>query len=451
MSTYVTETIDYLMSSSPAQADFYQAAEEVLGSLQELLKRDSRYADHNIIQRIIEPERQILFRVTWLDDAGRPQVNKGYRVQFNSALGPYKGGLRFHPSVNAGVIKFLGFEQIFKNALTGLPIGGAKGGSNFDPKGRSDNEVMRFCQSFMTELYRHIGPTVDVPAGDIGVGGREIGYLYGQYKRLTGNYEGVLTGKGLHWGGSLARREATGYGAVYFAQNMLRDRGESLEGKTCAVSGAGNVAIYTIEKLLDIGAKPVTASDSAGMIHDPDGIDVAWLKQVKEVERERLLRYLDERPGATYTPVAEYPAGRNAVWSVPCDAAFPSATQNELNAADAATLLANGCSCVSEGANMPSSAEATAAFLAAGIAYGPAKAANAGGVATSQLEMSQNASMHQWTFEQVDDRLQQIMRDIYLTASETAAEFDAPGNLVLGANIAGFRRVADAMIDQGLV
>jgi glutamate dehydrogenase (NADP+) len=451
MSSYVHETIEYLMRSSPAQADFYQAAEEVLTSLQPLLDRDRKYRRANIIQRIVEPERQILFRVAWVDDAGEVQVNKGYRVEFNSALGPYKGGLRFHPSVTAGVIKFLGFEQIFKNALTGLPIGGGKGGSDFDPKGKSDNEVMRFCQAFMSELYRHIGPTIDVPAGDIGVGAREIGYLFGQYKRLTGRYEGVLTGKKLAWGGSLARTEATGYGTVYFAEDMLADRGESLEGRTCTVSGSGNVAIYTIEKLYEVGALPVTCSDSSGMVHDPRGIDLELLKQIKEVERGRLTRYAEIHPEALYTPVEDYPDGCNGVWAVPCDAAFPSATQNELNAVDAAELLKNGCTCVSEGANMPSSAEAIEVFLASGIAYGPAKAANAGGVATSQLEMSQNAAMSQWTFEEVDTRLRRIMADIHATARETAKEFGAPGNLVLGANIAGFRKVADAMIDQGVL
>jgi len=451
MSSYITDTINYLKHSSPAQAEFYQAAEEVLTSLKPLLDRNPKYQKHNIIQRVVEPERQIFFRVAWIDDRGNVQVNKGYRVEFNSALGPYKGGLRFHPNVNAGIIKFLGFEQIFKNSLSGLPIGGAKGGSNFEPKGKSDNEIMRFCQSFMTELFRHIGATIDVPAGDIGVGGREIGYLYGQYKRLTGRYEGVLTGKGLNWGGSLVRTEATGYGAVYFAQNMLAERGESLEGKVCAVSGSGNVAIYTIEKLYQVGARPVTASDSNGMIHDPDGIDLDLLKRVKEVERARLTRYVEQRPKATYTPVEDYPFGRNQVWSVPCQAAFPSATQNEVNAEDAKELLKNGCICISEGANMPSTQGAIEAFLAAGIAYGPAKAANAGGVSTSQLEMSQNASMVQWTFEEVDAKLQRIMANIYRSASETAKEFGEPGNLVLGANVAGFRKVADAMIDQGVV
>jgi glutamate dehydrogenase (NADP+) len=420
-------------------------------SLRPLLDKNPRYRQHNIIDRMVEPERQIMFRVAWIDDKGQVQVNKGYRIEFNSALGPIKGGLRFHPSVYAGIIKFLGFEQVFKNSLTGLAIGGGKGGSDFDPKGKSDNEVMRFCQSFMNELYRHVGPTTDVPAGDIGVGAREIGYMFGQYKRLTGRYEGVFTGKKIGWGGSRGRTEATGYGSVYFAQNMLADRGQSLEGKTCVVSGAGNVAIYTIEKLYQVGAKPVTASDSAGMIHHAQGINLETLKQLKEVEKVSLSEYVKHHADALYTPVAQYPAGRNAVWSVPCDAAFPSATQNELNEADAAVLLQNGCICVSEGANMPSTQGAVDKFLGAGICYGPGKAANAGGVATSQLEMAQNASMVQWTFEEVDTRLRAIMDNIYRNASETAREFGRPGDLVLGANIAGFRKVADAMIDQGVV
>ncbi|MDR0352063.1 MAG: NADP-specific glutamate dehydrogenase, partial [Opitutaceae bacterium] len=419
---YVAKTIDYLKVSSPAQDEFYQAAEEVLHSLRPLFEREKKYLKHNIIDRIVEPERQILFRVAWLDDAGEVRVNKGYRIQFNSAVGPYKGGLRFHPSVTAGTIKFLGFEQIFKNSLSGLAIGGAKGGSNFDPKGKSDNEIMRFCQSFMTELYRHIGPTIDVPAGDIGVGGREIGYLYGQYKRLTARYDGVLTGKKINWGGSLVRTEATGYGAVYFAEDMLRARGDGLAGKTCTVSGSGNVAIYTIEKLQQLGAKAVTVSDSQGMIHDPEGIDLALLKDIKEVRRERLTAYAAERKTARYTPVGDYPKGQNAVWTVPCQAAFPSATQNELNGKDADTLLKNGCVCVSEGANMPSTHEAMQRFLAAKIGYGPGKAANAGGVSTSQLEMSQNASMQQWSFEEVDTKLQGIMHGIFRISSETAKE-----------------------------
>ncbi len=448
---YVKEVFNYLKRTSPSQTEFYQAAEEVLESLRPLMEKYPKYREHKIIERIVEPERQILFRVNWVDDHGVIQVNKGYRIEFNSALGPYKGGLRFHPSVNAGVIKFLGFEQIFKNALTGLQIGGGKGGSDFDPKGKSDNEIMRFCQAFMSELFRHIGAKTDVPAGDIGVGGREIGYLFGMYKKLANSYEGVLTGKSLKWGGSLVRTEATGYGAVYFAQYMLEDRGETLQGKRCVVSGSGNVAIYTIEKLYHLGALPVTCSDSHGMIYDQDGIDLALLKELKEVKRARLNEYIQHRKNAQYIPLSDYPTGRNAVWSVPCFAAFPSATQNELNLADAEELLKNGCICVSEGANMPSTLEAVHAFVDAKICYGPGKAANAGGVATSQLEMAQNASMVSWTFEEVDAKLAQIMKNIYVNASQTAAEFGQPTNLVLGANIAGFRKVADAMIEQGLV
>ncbi|MFM9272182.1 NADP-specific glutamate dehydrogenase [Halomonas elongata] len=448
--TYIHDTLEGLRHSSPAQSEFYQAAEEVLECLRPLLESDPQYHDHSIIERIVEPERQIMFRVCWTDDAGRVRVNKGYRIQFNSALGPYKGGLRFHASVNASIIKFLGFEQIFKNALTGLPIGGGKGGSNFDPKGKSDAEIMRFCQAYMSELYRHIGPTTDVPAGDIGVGAREIGYLYGQYKRLTGRYEGVLTGKRLNWGGSLGRKEATGYGAVYFAQNMLADRGEDLRGKTCLVSGAGNVAIYTIEKLYQLGALPVTCSDSRGTLHDPQGIDLETLKRLKEVERGPLTHYLTYRPDARYLSREDDPGEGHAVWRIPADVAFPCATQNELTVADAEALISNGVTCLSEGANMPTTAKAVDCFLDARIAYGPGKAANAGGVATSQLEMAQNSSMQQWTLEKVDNKLQAIMADIYRSCADTAAEFGAPHNLVLGANIAGFRKVADAMIEQGV-
>ena len=440
--SYAQRVIEGLKQKYASEPVFLQAVEEVLMTLQPLLDKDAKYEKYKILERITEPERIISFRVEWVDDKGEIQVNRGYRVQYNSAIGPYKGGLRFHPSVNLGILKFLGFEQIFKNSLTGLAIGGGKGGSDFDPKGKSETEVMRFCQAFMTELHRHIGATIDVPAGDIGVGGREVGYMFGQFKRLTRSYEGVLTGKNLLFGGSLARTEATGYGAVYFAQNMLEDRGESLEGKVCAVSGAGNVATYCCEKLLQLGAKPVTVSDSRGMIYDPEGIKVDVLKQVKEVERASLTRYAELVPTAKHTPVAEYPEGRNAVWSVPCFAAFPCATQNELNLADAKALLANGCKCVAEGANMPSTLEAVHAFLEAGIAYGPAKAANAGGVATSQLEMQQNAGMQSWTFETVDGKLKDIMGNIYKNAAETAKEFGQPGNLVLGANIAGFRKVA---------
>ncbi|CAM4222241.1 NADP-specific glutamate dehydrogenase [Vreelandella rituensis] len=447
---YVHDTLTRLKQSSPAQSEFYQAAEEVLECLRPVLEGSSYYHDHGIIERIVEPERQIMFRICWTDDEGKVRVNKGYRVQFNSALGPYKGGLRFHASVTSGTIKFLGFEQIFKNALTGLPIGGGKGGSDFDPKGKSDGEIMRFCQAFMTELYRHIGPTTDVPAGDIGVGAREIGYLYGQYKRITGRYEGVLTGKGLTWGGSLGRKEATGYGAVYFAQNMLAEHGTSLEGKTCLVSGAGNVAIYTIEKLYELGAKPITCSDSRGTIVDHTGIDLALLKELKEVKRASLEQYLEQHPQASYIPVSEYPQDGHAVWRLKADAAFPCATQNELTDADAETLLGNGINCISEGANMPSTANAVDRFLDARIAYGPGKAANAGGVATSQLEMAQNSSMEQWPLEKVDEKLKAIMTNIHQQCAETAKEFGKPTNLVLGANIAGFRRVADAMIEQGI-
>ncbi|AXH10691.1 NADP-specific glutamate dehydrogenase [Malaciobacter halophilus] len=448
---YVHDVFNYLKRSSPSQTEFYQAAEEVLESLRPLIEKDSRYLKHKIIERIVEPERQIMFRINWVDDNGEIQVNKGFRIEFNSALGPYKGGIRFHPSVNAGVIKFLGFEQIFKNALTGLQIGGGKGGSDFDPKGKSDNEIMRFCQAFMSELYRHIGPNTDVPAGDIGVGAREIGYMFGMYKKLTNRYEGVLTGKSLLWGGSLGRTQATGYGAVYFAKYMLEARGESLENKRCVVSGSGNVAIYTIEKLYHLNAIPVTCSDSKGMIYDEEGIDLELLKQIKEVKRERLTQYKKYRPNAVYTPIEEYEEGTNAVYNIPCFAAFPSATQNELNLQDAKNLLANGCICVSEGANMPSTPQAVDLFIESKIAYGPGKAANAGGVATSQLEMAQNASMTNWSFEEVETKLEEIMKNIYETTSQTATEFGEPTNLVLGANIAGFRRVADAMIEQGLV
>ena len=448
--SYAQHVMDDLKQKYASEPVFLQAVQEVLMTLQPALDKDPKYQQHKILERIVEPERIIGFRVEWVDDKGEIQVNRGFRVQYNSALGPYKGGLRFHPSVNLGILKFLGFEQIFKNSLTGLAIGGAKGGSDFDPKGKSDIEVMRFCQAFMNELYRHVGATIDVPAGDIGVGGREVGYLFGQYKKLTKSYEGVLTGKNVLFGGSLARTEATGYGNVYFAQHMMQGRGDSLEGKTCVVSGAGNVATYCCEKLYHIGAKPVTVSDSRGMIYDADGIKVDVLKQVKEVERASLTRYAELVPGAKYTPVSEYPAGRNAVWNVPCDAAFPCATQNELNLEDAKALLANGCKCVSEGANMPSTLEAVHAFRESGICYGPSKAANAGGVATSQLEMAQNASMQKWDFATVDNKLQGIMGNIYANAFETAKDFGQPNNLVLGANIAGFRKVADAMIAQGV-
>ena len=448
--SYAQNVMDQLKEKYSWQPLFLQAVQEVLQSLAPVLERNKIYEKNKILERITEPERAISFRVDWIDDKGEIQVNRGYRVQFNSAIGPYKGGLRLHPSVNLGVLKFLGFEQIFKNSLTGLPIGGAKGGSDFDPKGKSDIEIMAFCQAFMNELYRHIGATIDVPAGDIGVGGREIGYLYGQYKRLTGLYEGVLTGKNLLFGGSLARTEATGYGVVYFAQAMLSARKETLEGKICTVSGSGNVAIYCCQKLEEIGAKAVAVSDSKGTIYEEKGINVALLKQVKEVERASLTRYAELSPTAKYTPLAEYPAGRHQIWTIPCYAAFPCATQNELNLADAETLLKNGCKCVAEGANMPSTLEAVHAFVKAGIAYGPAKAANAGGVATSQLEMAQNASMQSWSFEEVDSKLKAIMNNIYNNAANTAAEYGEAGNLVAGANISGFLKVANAMIAQGV-
>lgn len=448
--SYAQKVMDGLKEKYSWQPLFLQAVQEVLQSLAPVLERNGQYEKNKILERLTEPERTISFRVDWIDDKGEINVNRGYRVQFNSAIGPYKGGLRLHPSVNLGVLKFLGFEQIFKNSLTGLPIGGAKGGSDFDPKGKSDIEIMAFCQAFMNELYRHIGATIDVPAGDIGVGGREIGYLYGQYKKLTGLYEGVLTGKNILFGGSLARTEATGYGVVYFAQAMLNARKESLEGKTCVVSGSGNVAIYCCQKLEECGAKPVAVSDSRGTIYEPDGIKVDILKQVKEVERASLTRYVELSPSAKYTPVSDYPEGRHAIWAIPCFAAFPCATQNELNLPDAETLLKNGCQCVAEGANMPSTLEAVHAFVNAGIAYGPAKAANAGGVATSQLEMAQNASMQAWSFAEVDAKLKQIMDNIYNNAANTAKEYGKPGNLVAGANIAGFVKVANAMIAQGV-
>lgn len=449
--TYIHNTIARLKKTSPAQAEFYQAVEEILDSLQPILETNEKYKAHAIIERMVEPERQIMFRVPWVDDQGNVQVNKGYRIEFNSALGPYKGGLRFHPSVNASIIKFLGFEQVFKNALTGLPIGGGKGGANFDPKGKSDAEIMRFCQSFINELYRHIGPTSDVPAGDIGVGAREIGYMFGQYKRLTGNYDGVFTGKSLLWGGSLVRKEATGYGCVYFAQYMLEDHNQSLAGKTCLVSGAGNVAIYTIEKLYELGARPITCSDSSGTLYHETGINLATLKELKEVRKVRLAEYLQYHSDARYIPASDYPADGHAVWRFPADLAFPCATQNELTAQDAQALVANGVIAVSEGANMPSTQDAVEVFLDANICYAPGKAANAGGVATSQLEMAQNASMQTWSFAKVDEKLKVIMKNIYRNARDTAVEFGEPNNLVLGANIAGFRKVADAMIEQGVV
>ena len=449
--SYTQRVLDSLKAKYPYQPEFLQAAEEILNTLQPVVDKEPKYEKYKILERMTEPERTISFRIEWVDDKGEVQVNKGYRVQFNSAIGPYKGGIRLHPTVNEGVLKFLGLEQILKNSLTGTPIGGAKGGSDFDPKGKSETEIMRFCQAFMIQLHRYIGATIDVPAGDIGTGGREIGYMYGAYKRLTTRYEGVLTGKGLTYGGSLARTEATGYGTVYFTDAMLKDRGDSLKGKKCAVSGSGNVAIYCCEKLIQLGATPVTVSDSNGTIYDPNGIKVDVLKQVKEVERARLTRYAELVPTAQYTPVDKNPAGKHQVWTYNVDCAFPCATQNELNEEDAKTLLANGCKVVAEGANMPSTLGAIDQFLKAKIAYGPAKAANAGGVATSQLEMEQNAGMTAWTFEEVDQKLHTIMTNLYKNVADTAREFGVEGNLVLGANIAGFRKVADAMIAQGVI
>ena len=436
---------DEIIRRNPGEVEYHQAVREVVASLGPVLAKHPRFAERKIIERICEPERQIIFRVPWIDDSGEVHINRGFRVEVNSALGPYKGGLRFHPSVNLGIVKFLGFEQVFKNALTGMPIGGGKGGADFDPKGRSDDEVMRFCQSFMTELYRHIGEYTDVPAGDIGVGSREIGYLFGQYKRITNRYEsGVLTGKGLEWGGALVRTEATGYGTALFAREMLKVRGESLEGKTCVVSGSGNVAIYAIEKLEQLGAVVVACSDSEGVVHDPDGIDLALLKQVKEVDRARLTRYADQRERAVHRQ------GGN-IWDIPCDIALPCATQNELTGHDARSLLDNGCTVIAEGANMPTTPEGVRTFLDAGVAFGPGKAANAGGVATSALEMQQNASRDRWSFAYTEDRLDAIMTDIHRLCHDTAEEIGTPGNYVVGANVAGFQRVAHAMVALGLV
>lgn len=427
------------------ELEFHQAVKEVIETLGPVLHKHPEYMDQKIIERICEPERQIIFRVPWQDDRGEVQINRGFRVGFNSTLGPYKGGLRFHPSVHLGTIKFLGFEQTFKNALSGMPIGGAKGGADFDPKGKSDSEVMRFCQSFMTELYRHIGEFTDVPAGDIGVGAREIGYLFGQYKRITNRYEsGVLTGKSPLWGGALVRREATGYGAVYFAQEMLKVRGDSLEGKTCVVSGSGNVAIYAIEKLQMLGATVVACSDSNGFISDPKGLNLDTIKQLKEIDRARISTYIKYHPQATYVEAGN-------IWDVPCDLAFPCATQNELDATSAATLVSNGCKAVIEGANMPVTPDGAKIFIDAGVAFAPGKAANAGGVATSALEMQQNASRDTWTFEHTEKRLQVIMQNIHNNCYQTAAEYDSPGNYVIGANVVGFKRVADAMIAFGVI
>jgi len=450
---YIKEVMTQVKAKNPAEPEFHQAVQEVFDSLRLVLERHPEYISHKILERVTEPERVLMFRVPWFDDHGYVQVNRGFRIEMNSAIGPYKGGLRFHPSVNLGILKFLAFEQVFKNSLTTLPMGGGKGGSDFDPKGKSDAEVMRFCQSFMTELQRHIGPDTDVPAGDIGVGGREIGFLFGQYKRLRNEFSGVLTGKGLNWGGSLIRPEATGYGCVYFADEMLKTRKDKLEGKICLVSGSGNVSQYTIEKLLDFGAKPVTASDSNGVIYDPDGIDrekLAYIMDLKNTKRGRMSQYADVYKKAIYMPT-DIKLDHNPLWNIKADCAFPSATQNEINAKDAANLLKNGCKVVSEGANMPSTLEATKMFLDAGMLYGPAKAANAGGVATSGLEMSQNSMRLNWTREEVDDRLHKIMISIHKNCFETAEKYGTPGNLVNGANIAGFLKVANSMLDQGLV
>ena len=430
---------------------FYQALEEVLISVAPLYLSDSKYEKNSVVKRLAIPDRIIKFKVAWLDDNNKIQVNTGYRVQFNNTLGPYKGGLRFHPTVNEGVLKFLGFEQIFKNALTGLPIGGGKGGSDFDPKGKSDMEIMKFCSAFMTELHKYIGPDIDVPAGDIGVGAREIGYLYGEYKKITSRYNGVLTGKPFFFGGSLGRPEATGYGAVYFTQTMLEEEGkESLEGKVCTVSGAGNVALHAIEKLTQIGAIPVTCTDSKGTLYDPKGLDIKLLKDIKLNRRESLKEYLKEHKEAKFIPVSEYPEGGHAVWDIPCYAAFPCATQNELTEVDAKNLIKNGVVSVTEGANMPSTPKAIEVFLQNGIAFAPAKAANAGGVAVSEFEMSQNAQLQKWSFEEVDNKLKETMQHICKTVASTANQYGVAGNYVDGANIAGFKRVADAMIAEGI-
>ena len=442
--SYVDETLQKVIEENPGQVEFHQAVSEVLESLRPVIeKNEAVYRRDAILERLTSPDRLIQFRVAWVDDNGQTRVNNAYRVQFNNAIGPYKGGLRFHPSVNQSVMKFLGFEQIFKNSLTGMPIGGAKGGSDFNPKGKSDREIMAFCQSFMTELYKYIGADMDVPAGDIGVGAREIGYMFGQYKRIRGIYEGVLTGKGLSYGGSLARKEATGYGLLYLTQEMLKCHGHSIEGKTVAVSGAGNVAIYAIEKAWQLGAKPVTCSDSTGWIYDPDGIDVELLKQVKEVRRARLTEYVTARPNA------QYREGKG-VWTVKCDIALPCATQNELKLTDAQALVGHGCIAVCEGANMPTTLEATRYLQESGLLFCPGKAANAGGVATSALEMSQNSERLNWSFEKVDRKLKDIMVNIFHNVSDAAAEYGVAGDYVAGANIAGFKKVAEAMLAQGV-
>jgi glutamate dehydrogenase (NADP+) len=453
MGSYVAELMAEVKAKNPAEPEFHQAVQEVVESLALVFERHPEYRHARVLERLLEPERVVMFRVPWVDDQGRVQIQRGFRIEMNSAIGPYKGGLRFHPSVNLGILKFLAFEQVFKNSLTTLPMGGGKGGSDFDPKGKSDMEVMRFCQAFMAELYRHIGPNTDVPAGDIGVGGREIGYLFGMYKKLRNEFTGVLTGKGLNWGGSLVRPEATGYGCVYFAAEMLASRGETFEGKRCLVSGSGNVSQYTVEKLLELGAIPLTLSDSNGYIFDDAGIDrakLAWVMELKNARRGRLAEYAAEFDSATYTAVD---AGQesNPLWSHPADCAFPSATQNEISGKDAANLLGNGVYVVGEGANMPATIDAVTQFVDAKILYAPGKAANAGGVATSGLEMAQNSMRYSWRREEVDGRLRLIMKSIHEACVETAERFGTPGNYVNGANIAGFLKVADAMLDQGIV
>ena len=442
--SYVSDVLEKVIEKNPAQPEFVQAVKEVLESLEPVIEANPQYQNEAILERITEPERQLMFRVPWVDDKGNVQVNRGFRIQFNSAIGPYKGGLRLHPSVNLGIIKFLGFEQIFKNSLTGLPIGGGKGGSDFDPKGKSDREVMAFCQSFMTELFRHIGADTDVPAGDIGTGAREIGYLFGQYKRLKNQYEGVLTGKGLTYGGSLARTEATGYGLLYITEELLKDHNIDIKGKTVCVSGAGNVAIYATQKAQQLGANVVTLADSTGWIYDAEGIDIAAVQEIKEVKRARLSEYKNYRPNA------EYHEGK-FMWTIPCDIALPCATQNELDVEGAENLIKNGVIAVCEGANMPTTLEATKKFQDAGVMFVPGKAANAGGVATSALEMSQNSQRLSWTFEEVDQKLQGIMVNIYHNIADAAKKYGYEGNYVVGANIAGFVKVADTMIAQGVV
>ena len=453
MSDYVKSFMEELVAKNPAQPEFHQAVEEVVESLSLVLDRHPEYRANKILERMVEPERVIMFRVPWVNDNGEVQVNRGFRIEMNSAIGPYKGGLRFHPSVNLGILKFLAFEQVFKNSLTTLPMGGGKGGSDFDPKGKSDNEVMRFCQSFMSELFRHIGPNTDVPAGDIGVGGREIGFMFGQYKKLRNEFTGVLTGKGLNWGGSLIRPEATGYGSVYFASEMLATKGETLEGKTCLVSGSGNVAQYTVEKILELGGKVVTLSDSSGYIYDEEGIDrekLAFVMDLKNVRRGRIKEYVEKYPNAVYTPV-DPEKDYNPLWDHKADCAFPSATQNEINGKDAQNLLNNGVFAVSEGANMPTNLDGVNIFLDNKILYAPGKAANAGGVAVSGLEMSQNSIRYNWTREEVDKKLHNIMKAIHNTCKTTAETYGTPGNYVNGANIGGFLKVANSMMDQGIV